>query len=100
MATGDDYKLTGQVKVSDAEAREHQATLYAKRVTNVPTDMQMQIDYVGGSNPIYVGYGAKGLATSSSGWVIQKFTWDVNDNCTSRQIAFGIYDNRTALTYE
>lgn len=101
---GDNQALAGQVKNSDAESREHENLIFAKRVTEIPSNAQLQVDYSGGTNPIYVGYAPKGLATSTgtnnvSGWLIQKFTYDGNNNPTARQISYGSWNNRASLNY-
>lgn len=67
------------------------------------------IDYVGGTNPIYIGKAQPGTATSDPLWQICKLTFDVNNNVTAIQYAIGaasaygsfdyIWDNRASLTY-
>lgn len=65
----------------------------------------VRIDYVGGTNPIYVGSAQPGTATSTAGWRIAFLTFDVNNNPTSVTWAGGtnyygnVWDNRTSLTY-
>lgn len=102
MATGDDYTLSGQLKVSDAEAREHQETLLAKRVTDIPNDLQNRFDYDSRSDgqPVYLGYGAKGLDASADGWIIYKHTYDGSGFITLKQTAFDSWSNRNSATYE
>jgi hypothetical protein len=102
MGIGENYDLVGQGRVSDAEAREHQATLLAKRTTNIPNDLQELYDYSGRTDgqPVYIGYGARSLATSVSGWLVYKYTFDANGFVTSKKTATGIYDNRSSLSYE
>ena len=64
-----------------------------------------ELDYVGGTNPIYVGLAAAGTATSAASWQIRKLTYDGNSNPTAILYANGttafsaIYDNRAALAY-
>ena len=101
MAQGDTYNPLGNTQTSDAEAREHQGTLLAKRVTEIPSDLQMQVDYDTrtDSNPIYVGYGPKGLATSTTGWLLQKFTYDSSNRVTVRQVAYDKWTLRTTASY-
>ena len=68
-------------------------------------NLATQIDYVSGTNPIYVGIATPGSATSSSVWQIKKITYDSNNNVIGVQYAGGspdfnqIYDNRASLTY-
>ena len=85
----------GELKVSAAEQAEHEASLLAKRTTDIPSNMQVMLDYTGRTDgqPVYQGFGARGLATSSPGWLIYKFTYSGN-NMTVRQTAYDIYDDR------
>lgn len=94
--------LLGSLKVSAAEEREHELPLFCKRFVRVISDSQMIADYDARTDgqPIYLGFGARGLSTSSSGWLIQKFTYDSDNQCDSRQIAYGTWDNKGTLTYE
>ena len=80
------------------EWREHQKALYAKRTTDVGSDQQKLFQF-SGDELIYFGRGAKGLATSQTGWLIQKFTWS-SGKPTSIQSAYGIWDDRASLSYE
>ena len=63
------------------------------------------IDYVSGTNPIYIGSAVPGTATSDNKWQIKKLTFDGNNNPTAIQFAGGspsytnIWDNRASLTY-
>jgi len=60
-----------------------------------------EIDYVSGTNPIYVGFASPGSATSAAVWQIMKITYDGNSNPTAKQYAGGtagfsqIWDNHT-----
>lgn len=48
--------------------------------------------------PVYVGYAPAGTATSSAAWLIHKFTYDVSNFVTRRQVVTDkIYDNRATL---
>lgn len=92
-------ELHGNHSVSAAEHREHQQALFAKRIIDVGTDQQLRVEYDGDQNPIYVGLGARGLAASATGWLVSKYTFDVNNNPTLRQTATGAWDDRATLTY-
>lgn len=76
---------------------EHQPDVSAKRSMKVPDSLQREIEYSSG-NPIYMGFGAQGIATTNAGWLIHKFTWSGSD-MTVRQTAFGAWDSRATLTY-
>lgn len=101
MSIGDSHQMTGQVRVSDAEYREHEPELLAKRFTEIPSNMQMRADYNSETDgqPLYLGYGAKGLASATTGWLLQKFTYDSSRQCTLRQIAYDSWDNRASAVY-
>src|SRR3990167_8114328 len=49
------------------------------------------------SNPVYVGFNIRGIATTVETWVIQKITYDVDDRPTVIKIAVGAWDDRTSL---
>jgi hypothetical protein len=57
--------------------------------------MQLMADYGTSTDglPDYMGYGPRGLATSDSGWLLKKFTYDANRQCTTIQIAYDAWDN-------
>lgn len=96
MALGTSDILTGQTKVSAAEAAEFEQLLSAKRTTEIPTNLQLRADYLARTDglPTYMGYAPKGLASSSTGWLLQKFTYDASSQCTLRQIAYNSWDLR------
>ena len=100
MPLGDSYVTTGQTKMSDAEAREHEVELFAKRVTEIPHSLQLRQESSRPDlQPDYVGYGARGLATSVIGWMVYKFTYHANGYVTLRQTGYGKWDDRATITY-
>lgn len=101
MPIGDQPTVWGQTRATDAESREHEQFLFAKRTTEVPSNMQMMADYGARTDgqPEYLGYAPRGLAAGTDGWLLQKYTYDGNDQCTSRQIAYGNWTNRASETY-
>ena len=100
MGLGNSNEEYGQVRSSGIEQKEYEKELWAKRITEIPSNMHMEVEYTAGI-PTYVGFAAKGLATSASGWLIQKFSYDASGNCTKREIAMDCYawDNRATVTY-
>lgn len=98
-----DFIPAGAVKPSSIENDTYDAGVGAYRLVEIPSNLQMRVDYNSQTDgqPLYVGYGARGLASSANGWLVQKFTYDSNSprQCTLRQIAYGIWDNRASLTY-
>lgn len=69
------------------------------------SNLALQLDYSGGSNPIYIAIAKPGTATSTAKWQIKKLTFDGNNNITKIEYANGspnfdqIYDNRASLSY-
>ena len=95
MPFGGTDNIYGNVRATEVEHSEFEAALWAKRMTEIPSNLQMQIDYTGApaGQPAYVGYGARGLVSSAQGWLLHKFTY-VGDNLTLRQIAYSSWDLR------
>jgi hypothetical protein len=96
MTQGAGLKFEGQVKPSSIEVDGYEPDLFAARYTEIPTNMQMRADYllVTDGLPTYMGYAPRGLSASDTGWLLQKFTYDVNRQCTLRQIAYSSWDLR------
>lgn len=61
--------------------------------------VEQRLDYVGGSNLIYLGkHKSKGAPESELGWYITKFTYDGSNNLTSTTGAvIGRWSERAAL---
>ena len=78
--------------------REHEVAIFAKRVTEIPSNLQQRISYTASKQAEYVGYGARGLDAGDNGWMIQKFTYTASQ-VTLRQIAYGNWTNRASETY-
>lgn len=101
LPIGETEILTGQTKVTSAEAIEHETLLKAKRYTEIPSNHQIRCDYSDRTDgqPTYIGFAPRSLASSTSGWLLQKFTYDGSSQCTLRQIAYDSWDNRASATY-
>lgn len=69
------------------------------------SNLALQMDYAGGSNPVYLGQATPGTATSTALWQIRKLTFDGNNNITKIEYANGspsfnqVYDDRAGLSY-
>lgn len=91
---------SGNLRSTAVERDEHHPGLYARRVTDIPSDLQMRVEY---NSPTptqkYVGYGARGLATSQDGWIIYEFTYNGSNQLTLRQTAYDTWDNRASASY-
>ena len=63
------------------------------------------LDYVGGTNPIYLGVAQAGMTTDNTGWQIRKITYDGASNPIAFQFANGssafdsIWDQRANYIY-
>lgn len=95
MAIGGGLKFEGQTKPDAISVDSYEPDLFARRYTEIPSNMQMRCDYVGRTDgqPIYIGWAPRGLATSINGWLIHKYTYDVDNQATLRQIAYDKWDN-------
>lgn len=90
----------GAVKPSSIEQALFESDTFAQRVMDIPSNQQMRAAYSStDGNPDYVGYAARGLAEGTSGWIIHKFSYDANRQCTLRQTAYGNWTNRASETY-
>lgn len=101
MAIGASDTLWGQTKVSAAEAKEHEDLLLAKRIVEIPSNLQMRADYGSRSDsqPEHLGFAARGTASSDTSWLLHKFTYDGSNRVTLRQIAYDSWDNIATATY-
>jgi len=63
------------------------------------------LDYVSGTDPIYIGKSYPGASTASPVWQIKKLVYNGNGNVTSVKYSGGspnatdVWDNRTTITY-
>jgi hypothetical protein len=53
------------------------------------TNMALQIERDGNSNPVYIGLAAPGTSTGDALWQIRKLTFDGNNNVTAIEYADG-----------
>ena len=98
MPQGDSYKTYGATRNTEAEAREHEATLYAKRYIQIETNQQGRWAYNGDGTILYAGYAPKGLAEGTDGWLLQKFTYS-SMRPETRKIYYGNWTGRTGYTF-
>ena len=81
------------------EDREHDAELWAKKVTEVPSNMKMRGVYDASDNPIYLGFAVRGLSESADGWLLYKLQYDSRNNCVLRDIGYDSWDNVLTASY-
>jgi len=100
MAIGGTREVTGLTRATEVEHNEYETELFAKRIVEIPSNMEGRWEYDATDNCIYAGYAPKGLAEGDEGWLIQKFTWTAGTVsgyiCTKREIDYG---NWTAHTF-
>lgn len=99
MPTGTPTSIEGAVKPSSLEVDGYEPNVFAHRFTQIESNQQGRWDYGAGTVVLYAGYAPKGLATSVASWLLQKFTYDGNNNVTLRQIAYDSWDNRASTSY-
>ena len=101
MGIGITIPQEGAVKPSSLEQEAFEYEMFASRIVEIPTNMQMRADYGASTDgqPDYVGYAPRGLAEATYGWLLQKFEYDSNRQCTSRTIAYGNWTNRASESY-
>jgi hypothetical protein len=100
MGLNDSFVPHGATKPTSIEQAEYQDDILAKRTCEIPNSLQVRYDYDDRTDgqPVYIGYGARSLASSVDGWIIHKFTY-TNDMATLRQTAFDAWDDRATATY-
>ena len=96
---GNGKAALGWVKASEIEQMGWEKDTWSTRITEIPSNMGMRVEYDANDNAVYVGYAPRGLAEGTDGWLIQKFAYDASGNATSRTIAYGNWTNRALETY-
>jgi len=96
---GGERTLYGLVRSSEAETREFDPALDAKRVTDIPSNQQMRCEY-SGDNLIYLGFADKGISSAASGWLLHKYTYDASGKVTLRQISYDAWSDHVTAVYE
>jgi hypothetical protein len=90
----------GAVKPSSIEQAGFESDLSAMRICEIPSNQQMRAAYSSTDGlPDYTGNAPKGLADSAQGWLLKKFTYDANRQCTLIQIAYDSWTNRAGASY-
>lgn len=100
------------VKVEDARKSQDKVNVkkvgkdYGMLISEGASTLQIRIDYVGGTNPIYVGYAEPSANYGQAKWRIVKISWDANNNPTRVAFADGvstftkIWSSRATYDYE
>jgi hypothetical protein len=91
--------LSGSTKCSMAEEREHDQALFAKRIMEIPNNLQQRVAYNADLQAEYIGYAAREVTASTDGWMIHKFTYNANKQVTLKQVAYDTWDNRAGASY-
>ena len=96
---GSGLKFEGQTKPDSISVDSYEADLFAKRITEIPSNLQMRVVYDSNGNAEYVCYAPRALAEDADGWLLQKFEYDSSNKCISRLIAFDSYANYLTADY-
>jgi len=96
---GNPTHLSGAVKPDAISVDSYEPALFAKRVTSIPTNMQLLLAYNASGDIEYIGQGAKGLAEGAQGWLLWRLTWS-SGNLVSRRTAYGTWSGRATATYD
>lgn len=58
------------------------------RIVDISSSLKMRLDYDVRTDgqPVYQGFAPSGLAEGENGWLIYKFTYDVSNNMTQRDV--------------
>jgi len=90
----------GNIKPSSIEQATLESDLSAVRITEISSNQQMRASYSSTDGlPDYTGNAPKGLGTSTTGWLLKKFTYDGSRQCTLIQIAYDSWDNRASASF-
>jgi hypothetical protein len=75
--------------------------LDAHRVVQFPSTLRSKFDYVARTDglPTYAGYVARGTATDAGVWLLFRYTYDSNNQCTDIEVAYDTWDNRTSAAF-
>lgn len=103
MTTGTGLKIEGAVKPSSIEVDAYENAIFAHRYTEIPSNMQMKVDYnFSNKTQRYIGYAPRGLLTSQDGWLIHQFLYSLAsfpNQLSARVIAYDSWDNRGSANY-
>lgn len=99
MTIGTSVVQHGAVKPSNLEQEVFDTKVGAYRYIEVPSNLQLKVEYNASGTAKYRGYAVKGLAAGTDGWLIQFLEYDANNRLTTRTIAYGNWTNRAAETY-
>lgn len=91
-------KFEGAVKPDAISVDSYEPDIYAKRVVEIPANLQTKI-FWDGNKPEYIGFAPKGMATSADGWLIYKYEYS-SGKISSKTLTYGILDDRATLTFE
>lgn len=98
---GGSFSPEGATKPSSIEHDSFEGDVHALRQMEIPSNMQMDVDYDGAvdGKPLYVGFAPRALADGTNGWLLHKFTYDDSRQVTKREIAYGNWTARASASY-
>lgn len=102
MTLGTGRQIEGAIKPSSIEVDAYENELFAHRYTEIPSNLQMRVDYNTNKTTRYEGFAPRGLSTATSGWMIHQFLYSLAsfpNQVSSRVIAYDSWDNRGSASY-
>lgn len=89
----------GSVRASVVEERVYDERLMAARYTEIPSNLQMRVEYNGNGTHKFVGYAARGVSENQNEWLIHYFEYNSSKQVISRTIAYDSWTNRDSANY-
>jgi len=94
--------LEGRSKPSTIESDVYDKDIVALRYSEIPSNQQMRVDFDTRTDgqAVYMGWAARGLSESDTGWLLHYLEYDGNNAFIKRTIAIDSWDNRkTSASY-
>ena len=98
MAIGTKENQSGATKPSSIEQMAWEGNIWAVRYTEIPSNMQMRVEYNADNTVKYRGFAARSLAEGTDGWLLQYFEY-TDRKIVKRTIAYGNWTGRTGEDY-
>jgi hypothetical protein len=91
-------QFEGAVKPDAIAVDGYEAELSAARITDIPSNMQVRLDYDGAGYLTHLGFAPHGLPESDTHWLLHKIMTS-GGFFTKRLIAYDSWDNHLTATY-
>lgn len=97
---GSGIRIEGATKPTSIDVDSYENAIYAKRIVEIPSNLQMRIEYGANGKSKYAGYAPRGVGEDTEGWLIQYFEYDGSNRIVKRTIGYDSWDNRDGASYE